>query len=416
MRVLQEDFRHAPAATSPMRNILLAVLLSFSARLLLAQSPEMQQSQVARLRADLEFLTSDVLAGRLSLTPQADISARYIAAAFQRSGLQPANGNSYLQEFPLVSYRTDAKARALVLLRGGKIQAFRSGTDFSGGFYRDIDIKAPLLFAGYGITAPEYGYDDYAHLDARGKIVIIFDHEPQEDNPQSIFNGTGNTLHAGRWTKLANARLHGAIGVLIASEPVRNHPALLETVRNSGQPQAGLRGSAPPQMLDDSAQIPGFSISQATLDALLAPMHRAPADIQRAIDSNLKPQSESLEDTIVEMRSNNAEQSRGISLNAVGLLEGSDPTLKSETILITAHYDHLGVQNGHLYPGANDNAPVVSPSWSSRVVSHKPTSVLSGACCLSSSARKKSQCSALSTTRLTRYVRSRPLVLLSIST
>jgi len=308
----------------------------------------------SRLRADLDFLTSDALAGRLSLSPQAEIAARYIAADFQKSGLLPAASGSYLQEFPLIAYRTDPGSRRLVLTRKGASRAFRAGTDFTGSFYRDIDIQGPLVFAGYGITAPEYGYDDYAGLDAAGKIVLIFDHEPQEDDPQSVWNGTGHTLHAGRWTKLANARRHGAVGVLISSEPVRHHPGLLEAPgANAGQPQ---RASAPPQSLDDPQQIPAFSIGDSALAELLSPTGHTPAELQQSIDAKLQPRSQALPDTVVEMRSANQEQHRGMSLNAVGLLEGSDPVLKSETVLLTAHYDHLGVQNGRVYRGANDNA------------------------------------------------------------
>jgi hypothetical protein len=155
---------------------------------------------------------------------------------------------------------------------------------------------------------------------------------------------------------VANARRHGAVAVLIASEPLRRHPGLLEAQprgRNEGQP---LRASAPTQALDDASQIPAFSIAGNVVSELLAALHQEAADLQRAIDTGLRPLSAALPDTTVELRSGNAEQRRGTSLNAAGLLEGGDPDLKSETVLITAHYDHLGTQNGHVYPGANDNA------------------------------------------------------------
>jgi hypothetical protein len=179
------------------------------------------QTAEQRLRADLAFLTSNPLAGRLSLTPQADIAALYIAAEFQKAGLQPGNGNSYLQEFPLVQYRGDAKARRLAVTRNGRTRQLQSGSDFTGAFYREAHAHAPVVFAGYGITAPEYGYDDYAGVDVKGKVVLLFDHEPQEDDPRSVFAGTGQTLHWGRVTKMRNAARHGAVAVLIASEPVR---------------------------------------------------------------------------------------------------------------------------------------------------------------------------------------------------
>ena len=339
------------------------IVLALSAALLLAQTPE-PRPQRSRLRADLDFLTSDVLAGRLSLTPQADVAARYIAAEFQKAGLKPVRGDSYLQEFPLVAYRPGA--RQLILTRGGQSKTFHSDEGFIGGFYRDVDIRAAVAFAGYGITAPEYGYDDYANIDVKGKVVVIFDHEPQENDPKSIFNGTGHTLHALRWMKLRNARSHGAVAVLIANEPLRTHGAGGATTRPARQageqadvrraaPQIA-RASAPPQSIDDADAIPGFSIGDGLLAELLAPVQQTPAQIQKSIDSDLKPRSQTLNDMIVALRSENAEQKRGVSLNAVGLLEGSDPVLKTETVLLMAHYDHLGVQNGMVYRGANDNA------------------------------------------------------------
>ncbi len=307
----------------------------------------------ARLQADLEFLTSDALAGRVSLSPQAEIAARFIAADFQRTGLQPVAG-SYLQEFPLIGYRADPSKRAMTLRRAAASKAFTAGTDFAGAFSRDVRVQAPVVFAGYGITAPEYSYDDYAGLDATGKIVLMFDHEPQEDDPRSVFNGTGQTLHAGRLIKIMNAQRHGAVAVLIASEPIRRHTGLLEaTPLGAGQGQP-LRASAPPQALDDPQQIPAFSISDSALAQLLGA--RNPAALQRAIEGSLQPQSLALSDTVVELRAGVVEQRRALSFNAVGLLEGSDPALRSETVLITAHHDHLGVQNGRVYPGANDNA------------------------------------------------------------
>lgn len=312
--------------------------------------------QSRHLRADLEFLTSDALAGRVSLSREAEIAARYIASDFERTGLHPAAAASYLQEFPLIAYRADASKSAMALTRGGAVKTFRPGADFTGAFSHDVRLEAPVVFAGYGISAPEYGYDDYANINATGKIVLIFDHEPQEDDARSVFNGTGHTLHAGRLTKFANAQRHGAVAVLIASEPLRRHPGLFDAPGHSDGAKQSLRASAPPQALDDRRQIPAFSIAENVLADLLSALDRKPADLQHTIDTTLRPQSAVLPDTLVELRSGNAEQHRGTSFNAVGLLEGSDPALRSETILITAHYDHLGLQKGHVYPGANDNA------------------------------------------------------------
>ncbi|WP_321470761.1 M28 family peptidase [uncultured Paludibaculum sp.] len=332
-----------------------AILVLVSSCLVsLAQEPA-PQSQ--RLRADLEFLCSDALAGRVSLSQEAEITARYIAAGFQRSGLQPVAGGSYLQPFPLIAYRADPRLRSMTLVRDTTGRVLKPGADFSGAFSREVHIgRTPVVFAGFGITAPEYQYDDYAHIDAAGKAVLIFDHEPREDDARSPFNGTGHTVHAGRAMKIANARRHGAVAILMASEPVRSHRGLLEPTPGGPTQGQSLRASAPPQALDDDTQLPVFSVSDEVLTELLVPLGQKPADLQRAIEGDLKPRSADLRGVQVELGSGNAEMHRGTSLNVAGLLEGSDPTLKSETILITAHHDHLGLQNGHVYAGANDNA------------------------------------------------------------
>jgi hypothetical protein len=312
------------------------------------------EPQLRRLRADLDFLTSGVLAGRVSLSPEAEIAARYIASDFERTGLQPASGNSYLQEFPLIAYRGNPQERTLTLTRGGVAKPI-PGTEIAGAFKSEVRIRAAVVFVGYGISAPEYGYDDYANIDVTGKTVLMFDHEPQEDDPQSVFNGTGHTLHAGRSIKAANARRHGAVAVLIASEPLRRHPGLLESsARGTNQGQVP-RPSAPSQALEDGGQILAFSVGDNVLAELLNVLPEKPAELQRAIDTTLRPHSATLPDTVIDLHSKNAEQRRGTPFNVVGLLEGNDPVLKSETILIAAHYDHLGVVNGHVYPGANDN-------------------------------------------------------------
>ena len=155
--------------------------------------------------------------------------------------------------------------------------------------------------------------------------------------------------------KVANARQHGAVGVLIGNDPLHHASSVFGTTRAPEQ-RPTLRASAPPQSLDDAGQLPVFLISDATFAEMLAVTHKSPVQLQKEIDVDLQPESEALADTTVELSSSNAEQHRGISLNAVGLLAGSDPTLKAETVMITAHYDHLGIQNGNLYPGANDNA------------------------------------------------------------
>ena len=197
-----------------------AAVLALSA----ATGPADNAVHIERVRADVKFLSSDALEGRLSLDRSADVAAQYIAAEFEKAGLKPANGDSFLQPFVLTAYRPDTQAQSLELIRNGESKVFRPRVDYTGGFVEDVTIKAPLVFVGYGITAPEYGYDDYTGIDvkAQGGCHDAPDHEPQETDPKSVFNGTGHTVHGARSTKLMNAQEHGSGAAPIASEPLRS--------------------------------------------------------------------------------------------------------------------------------------------------------------------------------------------------
>src|SRR6185295_17246212 len=168
------------------------------------------------LQGDLTFLASDALQGRMSLQPGSEVAIEWIAGEFRKAGLTPAAGDSYFQTVPLVEYSPDLEAMRLTLDRGGQSQTFTYLKDFYGGFARELTLSAPLVFAGYGITAPEFEYDDYAGVEAGGKVVLVFDHEPQENDAGSAFNGLGNTRHANARLKILNAQKHGAVAVLVA--------------------------------------------------------------------------------------------------------------------------------------------------------------------------------------------------------
>src|SRR5438128_1037160 len=124
--------------------------------------------QASHLKADLTFLSSDALEGRLSLQRGSEVAIQWIASEFAKAGLKPAVGDSYLQTVPLIEYRTDRQQSRLTIRRSGKPATFRS-PDAYGGFPSDVTVNGSILFAGYGITAPELHYDDYAGVDARGK-------------------------------------------------------------------------------------------------------------------------------------------------------------------------------------------------------------------------------------------------------
>ena len=205
--------------------------LLFATALLWAQPSARVQTgydsiQPARLRADLTFLSSDVLEGRLSLQRGSEIAIQWIASEFAKAGLKPLAGDSYLQPVPLIEFSADRALTSLTLTRDAHSEVFQA-PDATGSFAHEITVSGRVVFAGFGITAPELNYDDYAGIDARGKIVLIFNHEPQEADPNSVFNGIGNTRYTNNNYKLFNAERHGAVAVLAMPDP--NHQGPVRT-------------------------------------------------------------------------------------------------------------------------------------------------------------------------------------------
>ena len=317
-------------------------------------SPGLATIREDTLRADLTFLASDALQGRMSLQPGDDVAIQWIASEFAKAGLQPAADGSYLQPVELVEYRGDRAQSFVSLRRSGNEKQWKY-PDILGAYRADVDVSADVVFAGYGITAPELSYDDYQGIDAHGKIVLIFDHEPQENDPKSIFNGTGNTRYATTRVKVLNAQAHGAVGVLIVAEPNRKHPSNQERIARIGG-SATRAVPLPSQALaNDELHIPAAVISDAAAKEFLANAAAPAAELQSAIDRTLKAQSHALPDTQATIHYRNSSITNGKSYNVVGLLEGSDPKLKAETILFSAHHDHDGMSGAEIWHGADDN-------------------------------------------------------------
>ena len=300
----------------------------------------------SELRADLAYVSSDQLAGRMSLQPGDDAAITWIADAFKKAGLKPAAPGAdgrpgWLQSFTLVEYRPDRAASTLTLARAGK-QTVWHAPEALGGYKHAVDLTAPVVFAGFGITAPELGYDDYKGVDAKGKIVLVFDHEPQEDDPRSIFNGTGNTRYATTRVKLLNAQAHGAVAMIVVAEPNRKHLTNAERAARIGGSITRANPLPLQAIADDEVHIPAMLVLDPVLAELLATSGSTGSALQASIDKDLAPQSRALPDTQLTLHLRNTSEHTGTTSNVAGLLEGADPKLAPETILISAHHDHDG--------------------------------------------------------------------------
>ncbi len=315
--------------------------------------------QAENLKARMQFLASADLQGRLAGSRDARIASDYIASEFMRLGLKPVgDSNSYFQNFDTVRAWLDEAHTSLVVKTATGEKTLTFGPDFSFGWNpqtnNPVTVTAPVVFAGYGINAPEYGYNDLAGVDLHGKIAMILPREPQASDPNSKFKGKWDTLYSYDWAKVEILRRAGAAGILTVTSKEERRPPRLE----SGSPDYMQTGTPlyGQSLTDGTWDLPSFSISEDVANSLLASKRTTVAELQKKIDSTYHP--DSFEIPAVSLTMTKAYEKRDVRhmRNVVGLLEGSDPTLKNETIVISAHYDHGGKIGDRIYPGADDNA------------------------------------------------------------
>src|ERR1039458_9810585 len=155
---------------------------------------------------DIKFLASKELRGRATGSPELEKAAAFLERSYRQFGLKPV-GASFLQPFPVTTDAALGKANRFQFTEAGHPTTLRSGEDFVPlNFSETGKLTGEVVFAGYGITAPEYHYDDYAGIDVKGKLVLVLRHEPQESDADSIFEGKTLTQHAQFASKASNAR------------------------------------------------------------------------------------------------------------------------------------------------------------------------------------------------------------------
>ncbi len=348
---------------SKWQSVLLVLAAAFA---LAAQAPRSSSSadttpavSSERLQKHIIFLADPALKGRATGTPELNRAAKYIAEEFGKAGLEPIAGKSYFQKFQVtVGAELGKQNRADFLGANGRSlpqeSGLRIGEDYIPLNFSDPgEASVPVVFAGYGITAPEYHYDDYAHLDAKDKAVIVLRHEPQEDDEKSVFEGRQLTPHAEIVSKAINARNHGAKVMILVNDPVP-HPSEEDTLVKFGS----LAGP-------ETAGLLLIQVKQKVVEELLkASAAKTLSELQKGIDEKLEPNSLPLRDVALALRVD-VQRITAPTQNVVGILRGRGSKLSGEAVVIGAHYDHLGLgqhnslapsQAGQVHPGADDNA------------------------------------------------------------
>jgi hypothetical protein len=292
------------------------------------------------------------MGGRAAGTAGADRAARHIAERFREAGLKPGGEDRYFQWFEVVTGVRLGEPNLLRVRRGALTADYAPGEAFVPFRFSESGRAAgEAVFAGYGISAPDLHYDDYAGIDATGKIVLILTHEPRERDPASPFRKPEAFHYTELREKVINARQHGAAAVIVLNDEWHHQgePDVLTPLRGSGSAESGILA---------------VHASRRIAAALLADAGSTLAQLQQEIDEAFAPRSQMLPSMMVELEVTLARE-RGRTANVVGILPGRDPRLRDEAVVIGAHYDHLGIGSesslaldriGEIHPGADDNA------------------------------------------------------------
>ncbi len=325
-----------------------------SARLPGAAIAAMQKIDPERIKAHVRFLAHDLLEGRGTGQRGGDIAAEYIATQFALYGLQPAGDNgTYMQKVPMVGVTPQPETRFSLVRWDGSatdLKPLDEYVAYDQTQQPQSDVDADVVFVGYGIEAPEYGWDDYKGMDVKGKVLLMLVNEPPSDDPK-FFKGNALTYY-GRWTyKYEEAARKGAVGViLIHQTDMASYP--WEVVRNSNSGEKSfLKPDGTPQLkvaswiqLDIAQKLAAASskdLGKLMLYARQRDFH--PVTMQVKLKVHM----------VSKIR-------RFDSNNVIAMLQGSDRKLKNEAVMYTAHYDHLGIRpdmpGDNIYNGANDNA------------------------------------------------------------
>jgi aminopeptidase YwaD len=298
----------------------------------------------------VKYLASPEMRGRATGSPELEKAAAFIRAEFRSLNLKPLNGDSYYQDFEVTTSALLGSRNQLKYSDGHEKQTLKSQHDFVPlNLSAAGKVAGDVVFAGYGITAPEYNYDDYAGLDAKDKIVLVLRHEPQEFDDKSVFLGRVATAHSEIFNKAVNAKMHGAKAVLLVND-VAAHPNESDQLEKFGT-TAGPANA-------------GIEFAQVKADLAakwLALSGKNLESIEASIDRDLHPQSFALPAALhLEMNIDIRREVKTVH-NVGAYLPGET----SEYVIVGAHYDHLGLGEqfsmapslaGTVHPGADDNA------------------------------------------------------------
>ncbi|MDC8757337.1 M28 family peptidase [Janthinobacterium fluminis] len=328
-----------------------SLALAFPAHAANAAAPIVQE---APLRAHLALLASDALEGRGTGQRGGDLTVAYLESQAIVAGLQPVRGGSYRQSVKIAGVKVLPAESSIHLQAGGKTLPMSYGQDWvwmAGDAKPSRTLDAELLFVGYGISAPEEGWDDFKDVDCAGKVLVMMVNDPAPTAAEPHRFGGKALTYYGRWTyKFEEAKRRGAAGVLLIHTNASASYGWNVVQSSWGtserfQLAEGRIGTGMQGWITDAAARALAGAGGQDLDALRAAAERKdfrPVALNAKVAGEMKSAVRAVE-----------------QFNVAGLIPGTDPKLKDEVVIYSAHWDHLGVQAGSgdtIFNGAVDNA------------------------------------------------------------
>lgn len=334
----------------------------------------------SKLFAHLNYIASDLFEGREATERGAELTAGYAASLFRMWGLRPVGddldisgwqGPSYFQKFDVIEYETLSSSTLTVVTSEGDARYttnFSYEVDFDIGFgvRENVNITAPVVFVGYGLDVPEEDYNELRNVNVEDRIVLLLQGVPRDDDDSLVWNESGQRgRYAGLRTKLSRLREKGAAGILVVQSRRDGRDLYRRFAQNTDHTHPRFNryyeGDEPMEprrrMYLAQSELSGppvFNVTRKVADNILTTTGKTLEELQNAMDENLRPQSRELPNVTATMRPEFATQVLQ-TRNVVGMIEGRDPALKDEVIIVGAHYDHDGRRSGFTWNGADDN-------------------------------------------------------------
>ncbi len=322
--------------------------------------PGMNKINSGDLESYVSFLASPSMKGRGDGEPELDITVNYLASQAKLLGLKPANGSSYLQPYTIMQKMIDpdrseikifSSEKDSILIREPMIQLYPVGA-------ADFEIEGEVAFAGYGIKADKYNYNDLENITPAGNILLVMNRSPlSDDGTKLLFDDKVWSSFMGIQPKITNLLFSRAKAILIVTDPKSGFSSIEQQypgIANELKSSKYLKGSKP-VMLDMPAMPRIIFVNRSVADELLKGTGHTLDELQKSIDSDLKPHSFMIPGKKLKIKET-SKLEETVLYNVAGWIEGSDPVRKNEVVVFSGHADHIGHTGDTINPGADDNA------------------------------------------------------------